>query len=308
MKKVENYITYFILIMTGGILRIFPLYIVRKLAVFTGFFFYLIPIRKKVLYKNLKLCFPDKDEKWYKQIAKNSYKNVCLVLFEVLYLPRISAEKLKEMVSGDVSEFVNAYGKNKGVSVISGHISNWEISASAAKVNSGIKLFCIARPQTNSLVNKKINQYREKFGNVVIETGANLRHIYQKVKEKEAVAFIIDQSAPAEYSYFVDFFGVDVASYSGAAKIALKYDTEVVFSVIVRKKNLNYSYIFINIQKDDLTGTFDEKAKELTARMNKTLENIIRQYPEQWLWFHRRFKNIRLNENENTYNTDSIYR
>lgn len=254
------------------------------------------------------MCFPEKDGKWYKEIAKNSYKNVCLVLFEVLYIPKITPNKLKEMIEGDYSDFIEAYNKNKGVVLVSGHISNWELSASSGNVNNGIKIFCIARPQTNELVNKKINLYREKFGNEVIETGANLRLIHEKINEKGVVAFIIDQSAPPEYSYFTEFFGVKVASYSGAGKIALKYDTEVVFGVIVRKADFNYSPVFINIRTDDLTGTFEEKAKVLTARMNKTLENIIRQYPEQWLWFHRRFKNIIINENENTCYTDSIYR
>jgi len=76
----------------------------------------------------------------------------------------------------------------------------------------------------------------------------------------------------------------------------------------VRKKDLNYSPIFINISKDDLEGSFEEKSEILTARMQKELEIIIRKYPEQWLWFHRRFKNIRKNEKKNTDYSDSIYR
>lgn len=192
--------------------------------------------------------------------------------------------------------------------VVSGHISNWELSASLISVNTGIKLYCIARPQTNNLVNTKLNSYREKYGNEVIETGANLRKIYEKMKQKEVVAFLFDQSAPPEYSYFVNFFGVNVASYSGAAKMALKFDSEIIFGVVVRKDDLNYSPVFINIETGDLKGTFEEKAKELTERFNQTLENVIRSYPEQWLWFHRRFKNIKTNENEDTDNTDSIYR
>lgn len=256
----------------------------------------------------MRLCFPKKDKKWYNKIAKSAYKNVCLVLSEVLYIPRLKPEKLKEMVKGDYSNFIKTYNKNKGVIVISGHISSWELSASATRLNTGIKVHCIARPQTNELVNKKVNEYREKYGNEIIETGANIRLIHKIIKQKGVVAFIIDQSAPPEYSYFIDFFGVNTASYSGAAKIALKYNSEVILGVIVRKDDLNYKPVFVNIKTDDLYGSFDEKAKELTGRMHKTLENIIRQNPEQWLWFHRRFKNNRINENENTYNTDSIYR
>jgi KDO2-lipid IV(A) lauroyltransferase len=157
-------------------------------------------------------------------------------------------------------------------------------------------------------VNTKLNSYREKYGNEVIETGANLRQIYEKIKQKKVVAFLFDQSAPPEYSYFVKFFGIDTATYSGAAKMALKFNAEILFGVVVRKDDLNYSPVFIKIETGDLTGTFEEKAKEITARMNKTLENVIRSYPEQWLWFHRRFKNIKTNENQDTNHTDSIYR
>jgi len=132
---------------------------------------------------------------------------------------------MREMIKGDYSVFENSYKKNKGVVLISGHISNWELSASSGSVNCGIPLSCIARPQTNNLVNSKVNEYREKFGNEIIKTGANLRLIYERIRQKKIVAFLIDQAPPPEYSYYVNFFGMDVASYSGAAKIALKFDT-----------------------------------------------------------------------------------
>jgi Kdo2-lipid IVA lauroyltransferase/acyltransferase len=186
--------------------------------------------------------------------------------------------------------------KGHGVFFISGHISNWEITAFAyAKIFRG-KLDILAKPQSNKYIDERLNHYRELSGNEIILTGAPIRNVFKKILRNEIVCFLVDQSAHPVYSVYADFFGHKVATFSGPAKMALKFKTELIFGHAERLPNYTY-YIYIDkIEYDDLKEYNDENVLILTERINKKLENAIRANPSQWLWFHRRFKHLKDND------------
>ena len=283
-----NYIEYILLIVMSGFLNLFPVRFVQKFGhILGGVFFYLIPIRKKVAYINLSLCFPEKDKKWKSLVIKKSYQNVVTTLFEILIMPKIQRngfENIIENVNKDSLEV-----RNKGIILVSGHYSNWELSAIGIAYYLKHSINVIVKTQTNKLVDKRINQYRVMTGNKMLPTGISLRAMPGLLKNNEIIAFLIDQSAPEGYSYFVDFFGKKVSSFSGPAKYALKYDSNIVFGYIIRNEKGKFNIETFNIDKDNLKGTMEEQAEELTARIQKTMENIIRKSPEQWLWFDSSF-------------------
>ncbi len=158
---------------------------------------------------------------------------------------------------------------------------------------SGRKLNVIAKIQSNKLINNKINQYRELTGNKIIEISASLREVYSKIKNKEIVCFLVDQSAHPDYSVYVDFFGNSVATFKGPAKMALKFRVELLLSYGIRTKDFNYKIQFERIEYSDLEECNDENIKELTQRVQKAFENVIIQHPGQWLWLHKRFKHVK---------------
>ena len=130
-------------------------------------------------------------------------------------------------------------------------------------------------------------------GNNIIEVGASLRSIFKLILQNSIVCFLVDQSAHSDYSVYADFFGHKVATFSGPAKMALKFKTALVFAYSVRERKYKYRIVVEEIKYDDLTELNDENVRILTERINKMLENIIRENPEQWLWFHRRFKHLK---------------
>jgi len=156
------------------------------------------------------------------------------------------------------------------------------------------KLNIIVKSQTNNLVNNKVNEFRELGGNRIIEIGSSLREIYNIVKENGIVCFLMDQSANPDYSVYSKFFGQNVATFSGPAKMALKFNTPLIFAFPVRQKNYTYLINVDKIEYDDLQGgATDENVQLLTDRINQKLEVAIRENPEQWLWIHRRFKHLK---------------
>lgn len=176
--------------------------------------------------------------------------------------------------------------------MLSGHISNWELSVFSASIMGFAKANIIVRHQSNSYVNQKINELREKWGNKIIEAGASIRAIYKLLSNNEIICFLIDQSAHSDYSVYSEFFGVKVATYKGPAKLALKYRPEILFSNCKRNNDGTYHITLERIDYDDLQESNNENILKLTDRFNLILEKFIRENPEQWLWFHRRFKHI----------------
>ena len=183
-----------------------------------------------------------------------------------------------------------ALKKNKGVFFISGHITNWELTAFSYAIVCQNKLNIVTKIQSNKFINEKITEYRELCGNEMIEIGSSLRNIFEKISKNEIVCFLMDQSAQPDYSVYADFFGRKVATFSGPAKMALKYNIELIFAYGVRTDKYKYVINFENIGYSDLNGLNDDNVKILTERINKKLEKVIRDNPSQWLWFHRRFK------------------
>ncbi len=290
MRRIE----YILLLITGFFVNLFSLKVSQKIAKFWGLvLYYFIPVRKKTAFINLSLCFPEKNKKWKLNVIKSCYQNVLMTLTEILCMPNIVKKGIDKIFDeADCVAFIKGLEKKRGIILVSGHYSNWELSAIALSYFINNPISVIVKTQTNSFVDEKINEYRVLTGNRMIHIGASLREIPKIIKNNGIIAFLIDQSAPEGYSYFVNFFGNQVSSFSGAAKYALKYGSELVFGYILRKENLKFKLVSFKIGTDNLTGDADEAAAELTQRIQKTIENVIKENPEQWLWFHRRFKHL----------------
>lgn len=311
--KISHKIVYLIIIFLSLFLSFFPLYFVRRFAVIiANIVYFLFPVRKKILLTNLNLCYPEKDKKWKLKIARKSYENICIVIFEILYMPFLTKEKLlSSVIGGDLSLILDCIEKEKGLIITSGHYSNWEYFGGFVSSQIPVRASCIAKTQTNLYVNKRINKLREKFKNEPIEIGVSLREVYHRLKNNEVIFMLIDQSAHPEYSSYVNFFNVNVSSFNGAAKFALKYKTEIVFANLRREKNLKYIFKSQKVDYSDLIEYNKKNIDELTQRLQACLEETVREEPAQWLWFHRRFKNIKsINSDAATIfnNTNSIYR
>ena len=187
----------------------------------------------------------------------------------------------------------DAITKGKGVILLSGHISNWELSAFAYPLLRRRALNIIAKIQASRMLNKKVNKYRKLSGNRIIQIGASLREAYKILKTNKILCFLIDQSAHPDYSVYVDFFGKKVATFAGAARMALKQGSPVVMGYMIRDEKAKYNINFEAIKYDDIPEDTEANVIELTQRMQRKLEDIIRQYPDQWFWFHRRFKHVK---------------
>jgi KDO2-lipid IV(A) lauroyltransferase len=279
----------------GVFLRRFSLKRVQKMAASLGRFFYRhIPIRRDVALTNLKLCFPEKGVNELEIILEKAYVNVATVFFEFLYFPRFTRENLHEVVEfPDESRHLieSALDRGRGLILISGHFSNWELVAFAVGAFSPKHFSIIVHPFHNKAVDKLANRYRGLLGNSTVPMGNSIRASLSTLRENGIVALLADQSSAKE-SLAANFLGIDVPTYQGPSMFALRTRAAVQFGFLIRKDDGTYRLHLHEIDYNDLKDDSEASVVKLTQRHVSALEELIKKYPENWLWFHRRFKNV----------------
>ena len=287
----KNKIEYILFIFFSFCFKIAGLDLSRKFANALALtFFNIIPIRKKIVLKNLQIAFPENNLRTNKKLAYKIYKSFAISLVEILYLPYLKKEALHNVVECSNPELiVNKFKEGKGVILLSSHFGNWEFIAISVAIQIQLPFSVIVKPLRNPLVFEWMNKARTKFGNEVVPLGISIRKTYQTLKEKKIVAMVADQRGPAE-GVKVDFFGKKVSIYPGPAVLALKTGAPLICGIPIRDKDYKYKTTLIEISLENLPEGEDEKVIEISQRYTSYLEKVIREHPEQWLWMHNRWK------------------
>jgi Lauroyl/myristoyl acyltransferase len=253
-------------------------------------FFYLIPIRKKTVFGNLRSVFPNYSETQIKKIAFNSYKSFAITIIEILNIPYLSKEEvLNTVVFENTDLLLKKYNERNGVILLTAHFGNWELSALSLGMRLNIPISIIVKTQRNNFVSDWLNNMRSKYGNKIVNLGISIRQIYTELKAKNIIALVGDQRASRE-SLRMDFLGISTTVYEGPAVLSLKTNAPIIVGIPVRQKNYTYKISFVEVNRDNLPLDNEGRIKELTRRHINILEDYINEYPDQWLWMHKRWK------------------
>ena len=287
----KNKVEYLLFRSFEKLFQLLGLNLSRKFsAILAALFYYLIPIRKTTVIENLKIAFPDYKMDRIKSIAFGCYKSFAITLVEILYIPQMNKADINNKLICENLEFLKSkYEENKGVILLSAHFGNWEYLLTSLGVQLNLPLSAIGKEQRNPYVSEWMNKARTKWTNNVVPLGISIRRTYQTLLDKHIVAIVADQRAP-EKSIKVKFFGREVSVFVGPAVLALKTGAPIIYAISVRQSDYYYKTVFTEISKENLPESQDEKIKEFSQRHMSYLEGYIRQYPEQWLWMHKRWK------------------
>lgn len=288
MKNIFEYILF-----TGlnRIICLFSLSFSRKIAfILTYLFFYLIPIRKKTVFTNLKKAFPSIHVNELNKIAFECYRSFLIAFVEILYMKCMKKEDLVNAVDVINPELIiEKYKEGKGVILLSAHFGNWEYIAASVSARINIPFHVVVKHQRNPYVDNWMNNIRTKWNNKIIQLGVSIREIYKEIKNKNMVAMVADQRGPYE-GIRVKFFGINTAVFSGPAMLSLKTGAPIIYGIAVRQKDYSYKVKLEEISTENLPSNEEEKIIEISQRHTSFLENYIRENPEQWFWMHKRWK------------------
>lgn len=248
------------------------------------FAFTCVQIRRKVTLENLRASFgAEKTDPELERIAREAYINIAITFAEMLLFPKLHDQVLKMVDLDEVRLVREAAARGRGVMLISGHFGSWEMNG-ASMTTSGIPVVIVAKRQANPYVDAWITRYRKELNMNIIGTGAPVKHMVRALRNGEVVGLISDQDAGRK-GVFVPFFGRPASTTRGAAELALRYGAPLLACMTVRLGQGKYKTLVREVEIHS-----DDTVESLTARYTKAMEDIIRLYPEQYFWMHRRWK------------------
>lgn len=265
-----------------------------KLGQLFGYIIYFISKkRREITLDNLRNAFANQDEKWIRDVCKKSYENLGIVFAEIFWLQFATIEQILDMVRFSSSSLIpEVLNRQRGLIVISAHFGNWEMMALAAGLYFENTFNIIVKPQSNKFLDRYINQIRTKFGNKVIDMYHSSYELIKLIKSKGCLALLVDQSATSHKDIYVDFFGRNALTFDAPAQLALKFQIPIIMGFAIRQPDGSYFVELSELNYSDLTNT-PEGVMELTRRHTKILEEMIRRYPDHWVWQHRRWKHTK---------------
>lgn len=255
------------------------------------FVYHIAGYRKKVVNTNLRNAFPEKNEIEIKNIRKKFYRHFSDLMLESIKMNHMSPEEFKERMVVVNPELVNQfYDKGKSVVVLTMHYNNWEWSCLFPLFQKHI-ILGVYKQLHNLKFDEFINQNRACMGAELVQNKNVLRRIIKAEKQNEPVFVWLagDQTPHPDQKTWFTFLNQDALFYPGPAVISKKFDLPVFFQKIEKTGRGKYKTTFeLLFENPNLYSEAD-----ILKRYIKSMEEVIRENPEYYLWSHRRWKHKR---------------
>jgi KDO2-lipid IV(A) lauroyltransferase len=247
-------------------------------------------IRRKVVDAQLDMAYPELSATERDAIARAAYENLGRVGLETTVLSTLPAGRVLELFHEPRGweHVTQALAAGKGLLLVSGHLSNWELGAGFLAAR-GVPIEAVARRMNNPLVDGYLTRSRQRLGVTVIFDHDAVKRIPRAVREGKAVGLLADQGVKGLAASYVPFFGRLARTPKGPAVFALRFGIPCVLAVVVRETDGRYRMLFEPVPVTD-TGDREGDTDRIVAAYTAQLERIVRQYPGQYLWHHRRWR------------------
>ncbi|MDR3307205.1 MAG: lysophospholipid acyltransferase family protein [Endomicrobium sp.] len=287
--KFQYYAEYIALKIVIFFIRLFPFKLAVKAGEMIGVvFYYIVNFRRSHVIDMLTQSFPEKSKKEIRIITINTYRNFAKTVVEIIFFPIMSDEKIKKLLVCTNERLVEkSYSEGRGTIFMSAHLGNWELTALAYSKIYPISV--VVANQSNFLIDKMMDNVRTNEGFATISRdGMAFRDVMKALKRNEIVAFMADQDAGPQ-GVFIPFFGRLTSTPKGAALFALRAKCPIIIALGIRQKNGIMKVEFTEVPMPN-SGDSNKDIEIINTFYLKKLEDIVHRYPEQWFWFHRKWK------------------
>jgi KDO2-lipid IV(A) lauroyltransferase len=173
-----------------------------------------------------------------------------------------------------------------GAVIVTGHLGNWE-AAGAAVASLGMPLAAVVKRQSNDEFDRLLVDSRRRIGIEPVYMEDSRARLPELIRSGTSVALVADQDA-GNRGLFVPFLGRPASTFRGPARLSMSTGAPLFFGSAIREGD-GYRAILEPV-KTDLTG--GEAELDLTRKWAQRLEAWVRRYPDQYFWFHRRWKTL----------------
>ena len=254
--------------------------------------YYLDWEHRGVALENLQIAFSqEKSEEEIRSIAKTTFQNLGMMIVEFFRIRRMDAEAFKTRLEVEgLANFERVRNNKKGTLLLLSHFGNWELMGLLTK-GLGSQVMVIAKPvRKNKWVDRMITDIRESSGLEVVPSEKASRKILQALSQNRMVGILIDQRAKRSEGIMADFFGRKAPTTPALAVLGMRTGAPVLPLYLLRNGIGKYRLVIKEPLELTQTGDVKNDVVANTELINRSLEGMIRQYPDQWFWVHRRWE------------------
>ena len=274
--------TYYAIKFFSAIISLLPRFLVIFFAKRIGcFIYYLYPKRSDVAKINLSIAFPEKSVKNIEKIIKKTYQHYMIVTMDFLrqrsfnHMHISIDEKTKKILS-----------QNSGLIFMTAHIGNWEMIIPI--LNKIKKTTGIVKIQRNTGGDKFVSQLRNLDNITLLPLGTKTDIMIEALNEGQILALASDQNAESKGIY-VPFFGKKASIPKGPAYFYYKTKLPLLIGFCMLNRDNTYTFKVKEIKLNNDLKNINDLFMEVSTIYNKILEDKIKEYPEQYFWFHRKW-------------------
>lgn len=250
---------------------------------------------RRVAFTNISIAFPELDEAARQDLVKGAFRNLGRIIGEMSQFAKASREDINGLIEFRIDpEVYNTYkqlkSEGRGVIIVSPHLGNWEVLVFGWAVHDAPMSY-LARPLDNPLIEKLTHRLRTKFGNRPIKKSNSVIAASRVLREEGLLGILADVNAHPKEGVFVPFFGKDACTSTGVALLALRTNSMILpMCAVWDEEARRYIGVHGPLMEPTATGDRTEDVRQTTAAFTAEVEKLIRQFPEQWLWIHKRWK------------------
>lgn len=221
--------------------------------------------------------------------AHRAFGNLIRIVFEIGWGLHIDGRDIRNYFRfNGIEHLLAARRKGKGVLILTAHIGNWELLIKAAGM-IGLPMSAIYRPLDFKPLDMFFVEMRSRSGAALFPKERAMRKVMRSLKDNNCVGVLLDQNSRVWSGVFVDFFGKAACTNKGLALLARATGAPVVPLFLVREDGR----FRVECRPELPLIKSGDKTKDIeanTRNYNREIEAIIRRYPEQWFWVHRRWR------------------
>ena len=259
---------------------------------FLGLLAYILDKRhRRIVRRNLRFIFPQWSRERVRQVSMRVFQNAGITILEIFQMTCFSSKDILHSVRIRGKEnLLNAMKSPQGAIMISAHLGNWELAVLCVSCYLNNPLVAPARQIFPKTLDRWMRALRTRFGTILLDKKRALPMMARMLRQGNVLGLLIDQGTKLSEGVEVTFFEKTVTATPAAALLARRYNSPVLPVFCVREGDNRLTLIVK--QPLSLQKTKDSRSdlQVNTQIMTDAIEEAVRAYPEQWFWFHKRWK------------------
>ncbi|EDM29543.1 bacterial lipid A biosynthesis acyltransferase [Lentisphaera araneosa HTCC2155] len=275
----------------------------RRLGTILGYIGYNVPSIKKLVKANLNIAFPDMSKKEARKIGIASMTSLFNVFIEFLWF-KGREHKISQFIEWDdvsIKEFKEKREKNKNKKpciLLTMHMGNWEVTAQTYHLISDEILTSVATRIKNNVLEDLMYQGRTATGAKITHQKGAVKALVQSLRTKQSIGLLVDQNTKTHQGgVYAKFFGLDATISRSPATFAKKFNPDMIMIECHRtQKGFYITYKQLPFTYEDC-----ESEDDYSAKLLKYMESLVRNRPDQWVWYYNRWGTFRNKEDKSKY-------